>query len=170
MKEIIDLMDQRIFELLGVGKFYGVCKITSSQSEIFPRTDNTKPEKVAPNDKYPVAIYHRLLDGSIADNEDLSFGRTKKRQNVQQIRTIVILDTKSDVTIEDVYEAIPDEVILCDYKSIWINSEINLNYNQNSIREEEWGTAYADKFEMRFNLYALEYSIEYIKCDADVCC
>lgn len=170
MKEIIDLMDQRIFERLGVGKFYGLCKLTIDKNDTYPRTDNKTPEKVAPNDKYPLAIYHRLLDASIAENEEVSFGRIRKKQNAQQIRTIVLIDVKSNVTIEEVYNAIPEEVILCDYKSIWIPAEISLSFNQEAIREEEWGTAYADKFALRYNLYALEYTIETIKCDADVCC
>lgn len=173
MKNIIDAIDQRTFELLGVGKFYGLCTLVvdADRSENYPRTDvPTGAEKVTPNDKYPVAIYHRLLEGGLEENTDISFGRSIKKQNNQRIRTIVIIDFKSNVSISEVYEAIPEEVILCDYKSVLIPGDMGLITDQNSLWEQEWSTAYKDKYQMRYKIYALEYAIQYVKCKADVCC
>lgn len=170
MKEIIDWIDNRMYERLGVGKFYGLCKLITDGSELYPRTVATKPEKVTPNDKYSLALYHRLIDASLVENEEISFGRSRKKQNNQRIRTVVMIEEKSEVDISDVYEAIPEEIILCDYKSVWIPADMSLIVDHDAVWTQEFGEANKDKYVMKYRLYALEYTIETVKCNADVCC
>src|SRR6478609_7526893 len=165
MKEIIEAIDIATATSLGEPcKFYGLCEQTiDDQSDKYPRTLADKPEKVTPNDKFELAIYHRLLNGTVAPDEDLSFGREKTKKNVQMIRTIVIIHDKCRLFIEDVYNALPEKLTITGFQTVYVNSEISLNNNQDQVWVDEWAEAYK-KYQVRYRIYALEYTVEYIKC------
>jgi hypothetical protein len=165
MKEIIEAIDTATATSLGEPcKFYGLCQQTIDDQEgNYPRTLADKPEKVTPNDKHELAIYHRLLNGSIAEDGDLSFGRSKTKKNNQTIRTIVIIHDKCRIFIEDIINALPEKLTITDYQTVYVSSEISLNTNQDQIWVDEWAEAYK-KYQVRYRIYALEYIVEYIKC------
>ncbi len=169
MKDIVDEIDKALVSSIGKGKYYGLCKLVIDSNETYPVTDGITREKVTPNDLYKLAIYHRRLDSSINPDEDNSFGRTLRKRNDQKLRTVVLIEEKSGITIEDVYNALPDFLTIEDkYKSIHIQSDISLIFDHDAVWETEWPAAYKDKYQLRYKVYALEYIVEYITCE-NVC-
>ncbi len=167
MKDIISQIDAAIFAGLGnVGHFHGLCRLIvgDDKAGTYPIKVDKNAYKVAPDDKYELAIYHRLIDSGIVLDEDTSFGRKNSKKNNQKIRTIVIIDQKSNIEISDVYNAIPDKLFIDGYKSIYVDSEVSLDVNQEQVWVAEWAEAYKDKRQMRYFVYALEYTCEFIKC------
>lgn len=165
MKEIIDAIDVATdVNLDEPCKYYGLCDQTiDDQAERYPRTQGDRPEKVTPNDKFELAIYHRRLEGSINEDELLSFGRSKTKKNTQRIRTIVIIHDKCRVFIEDVINALPEKLVVENYKTVYVGVDISLNTNQDQVWVDEWAEAYK-KYQVRYKIYALEYTVEYVKC------
>lgn len=174
MEDIIDHIDEQIQECLGAGQFYGLCRLLiDDQGAVYPATypDNSGSPpslavtKVTPNDRYPILIYHRLLDGSLADSETFSFGRSMTRENRQLVRMVVLVNfSLGESVIDNIINALPDEIINEDYKSIVFGTDITLIRDRDSIWTTEWGNAYKDKYQMRYNIYAVEYTLSYVRC------
>jgi hypothetical protein len=127
-------------------------------------------KKVTPEDKFKVMWYHRLLDASPADSEFLSFGRTFARLTDQRIRMVVVSEISlGEGVIDSMIYTLPEKISLSAYRYAHTGSDFTLIRDQQSIWETEWGNAYKDKYQMRYNLYALEYSLQYEKCEDCVC-
>lgn len=174
MVELIDHIDEQIHECLGDGKYYGLCRLLTDDQAIYPATyanSAGKYTKVYPDDKYKILTYHRLLDGAPTANPDLSFGRTLSMENRQRVRMVVLIDfSEGETIIDSIINAIPDQITQTDldsvdYKSVTIDPSMSLIRDRANIWSTEWGTAYADKYQLRYNVYALEYSINYIRCN-----
>lgn len=84
---------------------------------------------------------------------------------------VVLVDlSEGETVIDSIINAIPDHITQTDldsvdYKSVTIDPSMTLIRDRANIWSTEWGTAYADKYQLRYNLYALEYSINYIRCN-----
>lgn len=170
MVEIIDHIEATIHECIGDGEFVGLCRLlTDNQGAIYPATYD-RSATVTPNDQHKVLVYHRLLDGELEASEELSFGRTKSMQNNQRVRMVVLVHfSEGENVIDNIINAIPDEILASDienvdYKSIVTSDSVSLIRDRDSIWTTEWGNAYKDKYQMRYNIYAVEYSINYIRC------
>lgn len=174
MKEIINHIDRTI-EAEIVGKYYGLAQLVQDdQGAVYPRTIGAEAVKITPNDRYKVLIYHRLIDGAIEDSEEFSFGRYPSRLNAQRIRTVILVDIKKDpeeLIIDRIIDLMPEKVLNDSYKYVSISNEMELRRDAHANWDAEWSNAYKDKYQMLYNIYALEYTIDYIKCDncVDTC-
>lgn len=171
MVDLIDDIDETVITCIGRGKSYGLCRlIIDDKGRIYPITVNLgKEEKVTPDDKWKIVWYHRMIDADVSPSEDLSFGRSLHAQVAQRIRTVVVVHrSEGEDVINEIISSLPDDIENVDYKYIQVGKEISMIVNQESIWETEWGNAYKDKYQMRYHLYALEYSIDYIKCEVCV--
>lgn len=169
MIDLINDIDETIHECIGQGKYYGLCRlIDDDKGERYPITSPDsagKTKKVTPDDSVPVLIYHRLINADVTASEDLSFGRTFHAQIAQRIRTVILVQlSEGEDVINEIISSLPDDIENVDYKYIQVGKDISLIVDSKSIWETEWGNAYKDKYQMRYYLYALEYSIDYIKC------
>lgn len=174
MVDIINHIEGEIHECIGDGEFKGLCRLlTDDQGAVYPATypdDAGKHVKVTPDDRHHILVYHRLLDGDVEASETFSFGRTMSMQNNQKVRMVVLVHfSEGENIIDNIINAIPDEVLASDienvdYKSILTSDAVTLIRDRDSIWTAEWGNAYKDKYQMRYNIYAVEYSINYIRC------
>lgn len=152
------------------GTYHGLCRLLlDDKGEPYPSrySDN---KKVTPEDKFKVMWYHRLLDGSIDDSELLSFGRKFSRVNSQRIRMVVVVDMSLGEGVADsLIHSLPEKITREAYRYAHVGSSVTLIRDRQSIWEAEWGNAYKDKYQLRYNLYAIEYSLEYVKCEDCAC-
>lgn len=169
MVDLIDHIDELIHECLGLGQYQGLCRLIEDDSGIYPVTypdEHGKQLKVTPDDRYPLLIYHRLLDGSFEDSEEFSFGRSMARQNRQAVRMVVVVDFRDGHDYSgQILNALPVSIENVDYKSVTIDSAVTLIRDRKAIWSTEWGEAYADKYQMRYEIFAVEYSINHITCE-----
>lgn len=178
MSDLIDYIDELIHDCIGDGEFHGLCRLLQDdQGEVYPATypDSAgKFIKVTPNDRHTVVTYHRLLDGAFEDSETFSFGRTMSVENKQLVRMVVLVHfDEGESVIDNIINALPDQMTPsdignADYKSVIVGPAITLIRDRDSIWTTEWGNAYKDKYQMRYNIYAIEYTISYIKCPSCV--
>ena len=55
------------------------------------------------------------------------------------------------------------------YRLAEVGSSFSINKDSAAVWQAEWGDAYKDKQQMRYLVYALEYSINYVMCDTCGC-
>jgi hypothetical protein len=166
MTEIIDHINEQIENCIEDVRTYGLCHLIEDDSgEQYPSLIGSSSIKISPDDQYSILIYHRFLNGDYSPNEDLSFGRRVTAHNQQQIRTVVIIDIDTDLSvIDDIVNALPDDFEIEGYKLVSVSKNVNLIRDSNSVWSQEFSEAYRDKYIKRYNIYSLEYGVQYVKC------
>jgi hypothetical protein len=166
--DLIDHIDEGIAECTG-GHAHGLCRLLKDDKGEFYPARNEDNLKVTPEDKYDLMWYHRLLDSQPEASEQFSFGRSIAYQVAQRVRMVVVSDIKDGETVIDqIIHSLPDQIVNVDYKSVLVGNSVSLIRDRAAVWEAEWGNSYKDKYQLRYNIYAVEYSIEYIKCEACV--
>lgn len=168
MTELIDYIDSKILECVPNVTPFGLCHLVEDDNNsAIPVTVEEEAEKVTPDDQYQVITYHRLLNGSFSDREDLSFGKNRTKQNTQRVRMVVIIELSiSQTLIDDIINALPDGFEITDYKQCTVSQSVDLIRDRKAIWNEEYGESYRRNYQQRYLIYAVEYTIEYIKCPA----
>ncbi len=166
MTELLDYIDDQIASCIDGVNFYGLCHLVEDDNaKNYPATFVQDSEKVSPDDRYLITIYHRILDGNLDPREEVPFGRTVTVQNAQKIRTVVFIKmSESHSKIDDIVNALPDTFEVSGYSFANVSKNIGLQRDQNAIWEDEFGGAYQDKMIKEFYIYALEYDLQYVKC------
>lgn len=165
MTDLIDHIDEQIKTCIGAGiKTFGLCHLIEDDNGVYPATVGKEGIKVAPDNNFNVLIYHRLLNGSIEPREDLSFGRKVTGQTNQRMRMVVFIDISEQALIDDIINALPDVFEIDDYQYCNVSGSIDLIRDSVAVWSEEFSEAYKSRFQKRFHVYAVEYTLEYIKC------
>jgi hypothetical protein len=165
LTELIDHIDEQISECIDGITPFGLCHLIEDDNGIYPATVAEESQKVTPDDTITILTYHRLLNGQIGEREDLSFGRKKTRQNVQRIRMVVFTELSApESLIMDIINAMPDTFEISGYEFSNISSTIDLIQDRDAIWQTEYGEAFKMKYQKRYHIYAVEYSLEFIKC------
>lgn len=76
----------------------------------------------------------------------------------------MIFDLESETTAEDIANSIPDEFTLTGFEFVNIDKNMTLIKDSDAVWEDEYSEAYRDKYVKRYNIYALEYNLNYLKC------
>lgn len=170
MTDLLDYIDLQIKSCIGEARMFGLCHLVEDDSaNVYPSTFQERAEKVSPDNRFLITIYHRLLDGNLDAREDISFGRTMTAQNAQKIRTVVFIKmSEGHSKIDDIVNSLPDSFEVDGYQFANVSKSISLDRNQKAVWEAEYGEAYQDKMIKQFLVYALEYDLQYIKCNACV--
>lgn len=169
MNDIINYIDGQIKTCIGEVRVFGLCHLLKGDNESFPSTVDRNAEKVIPDDRFLITLYHRVLAGNYDPSEELSFGRLITAQNNQRIRMVVFIKMgELQSRIDDIINSLPDVFNLDGYRQLSVSKNISLIRDRDAIWEDEYSGAYKDKYQMKFHIYAVEYDIQYIKCNACV--
>lgn len=169
MSELIDYIDDQIKSCIPECYQYGLCHLLIGDNGTFPATVEKNAKKVSFDDRYEIVTYHRLLNGSPDPREDASFGKTVTVQNNQRVRLVIATKLDSDdARIDDIINAMPDSFEMDDYEFVNVSKNISLIRDRESVWDIEFPQAYRDKYQMKWNLYAVEYDLKYIKCNVCV--
>lgn len=165
MTEIITKLDETmlgIFPNEGI-KFFGLCEQVKKTNQVHPVTIEGK-KQVSIQDNWNAIVFHRLLSAGFSEDELQNFGRSTGRKLVQNIRTIVAAKAKKgEDWIYTFTQNIPESMTLTDYEFIDIN-DINIIIDQEAIYNAEFGENSYEKHIQTWNIYALEYGVEFLKC------
>jgi hypothetical protein len=145
-------------------KAYGFCELVSKGDSIQPVTCNKDRIHAAINDRYDGIFYHRqLANAPITEDEEFSFGRLKLRFQ-PRIRTVIALKhRKGEEFIFSFIEAIPEKIILSGYKFVLLTPG-TLIADQEAVVNQEYGQIAYEKHRTSWNIYALEYDIDFMLC------
>lgn len=166
MTDLIDHIDSEIADCLQTPiTAYGLCHLIEDDNAVYPATVELEATKVAPDNNSRILTYHRLLNGSIEPREDLTFGRGITGQNNQRVRMVVFIGLGEDQSlIDDIINAMPDVFEIDGYRYCNVSRAMDLIRDRGAIWNDEFSESYRSRFQKRFHIYAVEYSLEYIKC------
>lgn len=165
MTDILTNLDETmlgIFPNEGI-KFFGLCQQVKKNDQVHPVTIEEK-KQVSIIDRWNAIVFHRLENIGFSEDELQQFGRSSGRKLVQNVRTIVAVKAKKgEDWIYEFTQNIPEKVTLADYEFIDIN-DINITIDQEAVYNAEFGENSYEKHIQDWNIYALEYGIEFLKC------
>jgi len=166
LKNLCDEIDNVILNALpdkGI-KFFGLCEIVKKGEQVFPVTIPDR-KQASIIDNYNATVYHRLLS-PMAGTEDpeFMFGATIPNRFKPRLRTFLAHKvTLGEDFIFTFANVIPHKLDLENYKFVDITG-ISVITDHEAIYEQEFGKTNYEKHRTSWNVYALEYDIEFIKC------
>jgi len=138
MTEIIDYINEQLnaSEVCNGFNLNGICKLVTKTDQPHP-VNILDDKQIAPNDRYDGIVYHRLLNDTITDAPDDSFGSVLEKQHSQIVRTVVMVKRKKgEGWIDDLINLIPKTIdTITDYKRIDIGN-ISKNTDQSFARDD----------------------------------
>lgn len=170
MVDLFNYIDNRVGECVSGVRSFGLCHLLEGDNEKFPATVEKRATKATPDDKYLVNMYHRLLN-SVSDNrDDISFGKRRTTQNNQKVRTVVFVKMgQSFSLVDDIFNALPDSFTVDGYDFANVNKGVStIIRDRAQIWNDEFQGAYKDKYQMVWMVYAIEYDLQYVKCNVCV--
>ena len=169
MTDLIEYIDNSIKNCVTEVRQFGLCHLLQGDNETFPATIEANAKKAVPDDRFLFTTYHRILNGNLEAREDVSFGKTMTAQNNQRMRMVVFVRIDQPETkIDDIINAMPDSFDVTDYEFANVSKNISLQRERDAIWTAEFSTAYKDKYQKKWNVYAVEYDLQYIKCNVCV--
>lgn len=167
--DLIEYIDNSIKNCVTEVRQFGLCHLLQGDNETFPATIESNAKKATPDDRFLITTYHRILNGNLEAREDVSFGKTMTAQNNQRMRMVVFVRIDQPETkIDDIINAMPDSFDVTDYEFANVSKNISLQREGDAIWTAEFSTAYKDKYQKKWNVYAVEYDLQYIKCNVCV--
>lgn len=168
MRELIDYIDEQIKTCIPETYSFGLCHLLEGDNERFPATIDKEAVKAVPDDRYEVVIYHRALGGSPDEDPALSFGKNPTRKNKQKVRSIVFVRMGENEKIDDIINAYPNSFHTTNYYFANVSENMTLIRDRDNIWNEEFQGAYKDRYQFVWMVYAIEFDVEYIKCNVCV--
>lgn len=169
MVELIDYIDLQIKDCITGIKQFGLCHLIEGDNEKFPATVEEPAMKAIPDSRFLLLSYHRLLNGAYEVREDLSFGKKLTPQNRQRVRMVVFIKlNESQNLIDDIFNAMPGSFEVDDYLMPNVTKTAAILRDRQAIWNDEFGAAYKDKFQQVWQIFAIEYDLQYIKCNVCV--
>jgi hypothetical protein len=168
MVELIDYIDNTIKNCLTSVKQFGLCHLLDSDNEKFPATVEREGIKAIPDDRFEICTYHRVLGGSVDQADDLSFGTNPVRKAKQKVRSIVFIKLQNDNVIDDIINAYPNTFETTNYYFANVSDNMTLIRDRENTWTTEFSKAYLDRYQLVWNIYAIEFDLEYIKCNVCV--
>ncbi len=173
MEEICDNIDAILLAAFpGQGlNPYGLCELVKKDGkpnpvQVTPIGNTRKQAQI--HDQWNGIFYHRILaNNDIIEDEEHSFGATyKKRFNVR-MRTVVAYKIKlGERFMFEFAKAFPEKLStleLTDYKFVHLGQG-NLIADHEAVFVQEYGDNSYEKHRTPWNIFALEYDIEFIMC------
>lgn len=167
MKDICDAIDETIIDEVdcqGI-KFFGLAELAIKANQPHPVTINDR-KQVSINDRYNGIFYHRFISDSSTLQDNMQWGNKSWKLHKARLRSVLATKVEefSEEFVFDFANAIPSIMELDGYKSIDIATDMNMIVDQESIYKTEFGTGDYEKYALSWNIYAMEYNVEFLKC------
>lgn len=172
MKDIVDNLDETLLGLMpndGI-QFNGLCQQVIKGEQVHPVTIEDK-KQVAINDNWDVITFHRLNgDASFPEGKEQDFGRSTGRKRVQPMRMFIAHKVnKGEEWIDTFTNNFPLHLTISDTSGVLTYefvelTNLALGVDQVAIYQEEFGENSYENHIQDWNIYALFYDVEFIKC------
>jgi hypothetical protein len=168
LEKICNSIDLEILKALpNAGlKAYGLCELIKKGDQQNPVTVDSTRKIASFVDSMNGHFYHRLLNSNQNEDEDMSFGDELIIKTAARIRTVLAYKIKlGEEFIFDFINAIPQKTKMDGYKFIHRSVAIDLIVDHEGVYNQEYNetTAY-ERHRTTYNIFAIEYNLEFIKC------
>lgn len=158
-------------------KLFGYCDLTKKTTGNPPGeqpmpvkiidgiADSRSAEQVSLDDRYNLITWIRLISISNAENEDDMWGiKTGGRQKAV-LRWIISHKVQlGENFIVEFLRDLPDRFIIDGYEFIFIDRNIEVDADHESVYRTELGNTVYEKHRFNWNIYAVALNVEYIIC------
>jgi mannitol-1-phosphate/altronate dehydrogenase len=163
----IDTILQATFKTKGL-KAYGLCELVDKDGKPNPITVDKKRIPAQIHDRFDGIFYHRILaNNPYVEDEEHSFGATLKKKFTVRMRCVVAYKVKlGEEFMFEFANAFPDKLVvtyLPEYKFVHLGQG-NLIADHEAVFIQEYGNNSYEKHRTSWNIFALEYDIEFILC------
>lgn len=167
MTDICNAIDESIIETLpcpGI-KFFGLCEQSIKGKQVHPVTVNDRVQ-VSLNDRYDGIAYYRLLSSGDSQPAEYQWGNKQNNVFKSRLRNVIAFKVNklSEEFVFDFVNAMPETIELTGYKLIDVQNNTNIVVDQKGIYMQEFGDGDYEKHILTWNIYAIEYDVEFIKC------
>jgi len=167
LKDICDQIDIYVkskIDLPGI-KLFGFAELATKANQPHPVTIPNR-EQIAINDKYDGIFYHRLISSGLSQPDELQRGNVSVSLFSSRMRTVLAYKVKkfAEEFIFDFNKAMPDLLSVDGYHSVDVTNNVGINSDQEAIYKTEFGGGDYEKHILTWNIYAIEYNVEFIKC------
>ncbi len=167
MTDICNAIDAYIVSQLpcpGI-KFFGLSELVTKGKQTYPVTVNDR-EQVSINDRFDGIAYHRLIDSGLDQPEAFMWGNRLLSEYKSKLRTVLAFRVKKfdEEFVYDFVNAMPDLMEVEGYKSVDVTNSVSIKVNQEAIYKEEFGGGDYEKHILTWNIYAIEYEVQFVKC------
>lgn len=146
-------------------KAYGLCELVKKGNQQTPVTVDSTRKPATFVDSLNGHFYHRLLNSSVNEDLDMSFGLDTVDRSSPRLR--IFLAYKINLGENFVFEfinAIPRKIEVEGYKFIHRSASIDLIADHEGVYNQEYGDTSYEKHRTPYNIYAIEFNMEFIKC------
>jgi hypothetical protein len=166
LETILNELDKNLqstFKNVGL-KAYGFCELITKDNRTLPVTCDKDHTPAVINDRFKGIFYHRLTANiPITEDEEMSFGNLKLKYQ-PRIRTVMGFDHRlGEDFIFQFIEAIPDSLTISGYKFVILRPG-TLIADHEAVISQEYGQLSNEKHRTSWNIYALEYDIDFMLC------
>lgn len=172
MKEICDELDKVLIGVFPSDGLHlsGLCQLVIKGTQVHPVTveDN---KQVSISDNWDVLCYHRLNGkADYPESDEQDFGRSTGRKVIQPMRTVIAHKVKKgEEWIYDFLKGWPESLDVEDGEGLDLYEFVDitgmgLEVDQEGIYTVEFGGGDYEKHRIPWNIYAIEYNIEFIRC------
>jgi len=146
-------------------KFFGLAELATKADQPHPVTINDRVQ-IAINDRYDGIFYHRLLSSGLTQPENLQWGNVSLSLYRSRMKSILAFKVRklAEEFIYDFVNAMPDILTVTNYKSVDVTNDVTILADQESVYRGEFGKGDYEKHILTWNIYAIEYTVEFIKC------
>lgn len=167
MKDICEQIDNTIIANLDVSgiNFYGLAELAKKANQPHPVTIGDR-KQIAINDRYNGIFYHRLLSSALSQPENLQWGNKAWSLYKSRLRSVLVFRVNkfAEEFIYDFSNAMPDLLTIEGYKSVDVTNDVTIIADQEAVYKTEFGDGDYEKHILTWNIYALEYGVEFLKC------
>ncbi len=162
LKDVVSLFDTIMADQF-TGQPYGLSEQFTSNSETYPATISAKRQKIAPSDSFQLQTYHRILNSVQLPSEN-DFGN---RESIDQNMLLVII---SDVKLGEDFvhrfvKAMPYYLQIVGLYAT-VRDGLVINPDSQTIGQNEFGTAWLDKYRVTKNIFTVSYTLTMVDCDS----
>lgn len=167
MEKICNEIDKVILAALpNAGlKAYGLCELIKKQNQPIPTTVDSTRKTAEIRSEFDGVFYHRLLSASLLQDEDMSFGDELSDRISARLRTVLAYKVHlGEDFIFDFGKVIPQKIELNGFKFIQRSAAMDLIADHEAVHDQEWGATDYERHRTPWNIFAIEYNVEFILC------
>lgn len=167
MKAITEHIDKEMQSAIGSDGFmwFGLAELMIKGTQPHPVTIPDR-KQVSLKDNYNGIVYHRVLSMSPAESADFSFGSRLAVDMKVRMRTVLAFKVAKfeEEFIFTFVKTFPQELFIDGYKLIDLPPSKNVIVDQEAVYKTEFGGGDYEKHIVTYNIFAIEYEIDTIKC------
>jgi hypothetical protein len=168
LETILNEIDQALlstFKNKGL-KAYGLCELITKDKKVNPVTCNKTRDVAQIHDAFNGIFYHRILSSNpFQEDEEFSFGSIVKRRHSKNMRLVMAFKVElGENFVNEFINEIPDKITtLSNYKFVFLGPG-TLIEDHEAVTLQEYGQIPYEKHRTSWNIYALEYDIDFMLC------